>query len=172
MHRLTAPLVALICALAAPVCMAAAPALVPYSSKVNPYSISYPAGWRHFSGHLGGAFSLFSFDEFYDPARSQGFNVNLVVAQLPVASALTTAEYTRESEQSLRNKGLQVRQTGTELVAGRRVPLVSYVDTRAHLQAYLVAARHVWVFSLTTARGDSARWASTFSAMLGSVRLR
>lgn len=172
MHRLPAWIATLVCALVAPLGASASPALVHYSSKVNPYSIGYPSGWRHVSGHLGGNFSLFPYDEFYDPARSHGFNVNLVVAQLPVPSAITTAEYTRQSEQSLRAKGLAVREAGTATVAGHRVPLVSYVDTAAHLQAYLAVARHIWVFSLTTAKGDSAHWLGTYTAMLHSVRLR
>jgi hypothetical protein len=85
---------------------------------------------------------------------------------------MTTLDYLRQSEQDLRNHGDTVRETGTALLAGHRVTLVAYADTRAHTQAYLVNARGVWVFGLTTAIGDTGRWLTTFRSMLESVRLR
>jgi hypothetical protein len=146
--------------------------MIRYASKANPYSIAYPADWRHMSGHLSGNYRIFMFDEFYDPRKSHGFNVNVVVAQIPVPYAITTASYTRESIQSLQAKGLPARQVGTVTLAGRRVPLVAYADVRAHLQAFLAVSRHVWVFGLTTAIGDSSAWAGTYETMLRSIQLR
>jgi hypothetical protein len=173
MGRLSAALAALLVMMLIPVgAVAASPALVHFTSTVNPYSIAYPAGWRHQSGHLSGNFSLFSFDEFYNPAPSHGFHVNLVVSQVPVPYSLTTAGYVQQSDQSLQDKGLAPHQIGVITVAAHRVPVISYTDTRTHVQAYLVASQHVWVFSLTTAIGDDKPWMATYRAMLRSVKLR
>lgn len=150
---------------------ASTPALLPFSSTANPYSIGYPAGWRHLVGHLGGAFSLFTFDQFVDPTRPHGFPVNVVVARLPLAAPASDAGLRALYEASLRRR-TPVSELGPVLVAGRTITLVGYVDVAQHVQAYLAEGRLSWIFSLTTARGDRNRWQPLFVRMLESFQPR
>lgn len=168
---LAAPLLSSALPRGLPGARAAGPALLPFSSTANPYRIGYPTGWRHLVGHLGGAFSLFSFDQFVDPARPRGFPVNVVVARLPLAAPTTDAGLRALYEASLRRR-TPVAELGPARVAGRTVTLVGYADVAQHVQAYLAEGRLSWVFSLTTARGDRARWQPLFVRMLGSFRPR
>ena len=150
---------------------ASTPALLPFTSTANPYSIGYPAGWRHLVGHLGGAFSLFTFDQFVDPARPSGFPVNVVVARLPLAAPASDTGLRALYEASLRRR-TPVSELGPVRVAGRTITLVGYVDLAQHVQAYLAEGRLSWVFSLTTARGDRNRWQPLFVRMLESFQPR
>lgn len=142
-----------------------------FTSRVNPYSIAYPADWRHFTGRLPGDFALFSYDEFVDTRRSGGFPANVLVARLPLAQGETQRTFTQESINSLAASHRSVRILGSIRVAGYSVPLYSYADTRAHSQLYLVVNHHAWVFSLTTASGELARWQPVFISMLRSFEL-
>lgn len=150
---------------------ASTPALLPFTSTANPYSIGYPVGWRHLVGHLGGAFSLFTFDQFVDPARPSGFPVNVVVARLPLAAPASDTGLRALYEASLRRR-TPVSELGPVRVAGRTITLVGYVDLAQHVQAYLAEGRLSWVFSLTTARGDRNRWQPLFVRMLESFQPR